>query len=190
MGNYGAVLVIGILMISIFPFFLTYIDNQISGQEELRAIFSRDVFLEKEAIYSSIKINRTSITWLDNTSFEMTVVNDGKESILLDNFRYISLLVTYYTGGVKRSVFIPYNQTGTSGTGDFWRIISVYDVDISREILNPVNTTIESGAWDPNEAMKIRIYLSTLYPRDPSTEYIIVFSLPNGCRDIAVGDRP
>jgi|Deesub1362A_J573_1020465.scaffolds.fasta_scaffold00003_74 hypothetical protein len=191
MGNYGAILVIGVLMISIFPFFLNYIDTQTSLQQDLKTVIARDIINEKEKLYSSIEINRTSISWIDNTTFEMSILNNGKESIFLRDFRYITIVVTYYTNGVKRSAFIPYNQSGTKGNTDFWVVVSAYDVDIGREILNPVNLSDSpSGAWDPNEVLKIRIYLSTRYPRDSLTEYLIVFTLPNGCSDVAVGDQP
>ncbi len=190
MGSYGAILVIGVLMISIFPFFMYYIDAQANIQQELKKIIAEDISIEKEKLYSSISINKTSISWIDNTTLEMKILNEGRGNIFLKDFRFITLVLIYYTNGVKRSVFIPYNQSGAVGETDFWEVVSVYDFDIGREILNPVNLSTVTGAWDPNEVLLLRVHLSTMYPRDNQTEYVIVFTLPNGSGDVAVGDQP
>ena len=84
---------------------------------------------------------------------EVKLVNGGSEPWPLSSVRLFDVIARYMTDeGATVARWLPYDPSGSSGSG--------WSVESSGELLNPINATLDSGAWDPGEELTIVVRFS------------------------------
>ena len=138
-----------------------------------------------ERSLTSIKINSVQPDVVNNTvaTIYLEVLNNGKTSICITDFSKMDVILEYTSNltDEKRILWVPYKQSGQT---DGWMVESVYTKFNTSEVLNPINITIPSGQWDPDEILRIKIQLSStnLIRAQSGDSILILVSTPNAVK--------
>ncbi len=161
-----------------------YYSASLKSADTIRTGIDEAAESKKLEIRERISVNR--LIAFNSTIVYGNVTNLGQTSIAARDFNKVDVILVYtaLSNASKVSVRLSYDSTKTSANG--WRATSVYTNGRLGETISPINVpSASSGMWDPDETVKIEIWLSLTNAVDNTQGISIIVASPNAAVSIS-----
>lgn len=95
---------------------------------------------------------------LSSHSVILNVTNTGSESIRIQDFSDLDVIVSYSDAQSEHVKWLSFDTSSPST--NHWTVLQVYTNGKPGDVLNPLNLSGEPyGLWDPDETIEIQVYI-------------------------------